>query len=162
MSGGAPIFKMTADARELGQIDLNISKNDGAVESIDWKVIPVTTRRRRIRQFAASIVNMAPDEGTGAACRPQHSVELDARSAVGRKQETNVGDLIADAFRNSTGSDVGLMNGGSIRADEIIKAGPLTRRDMLVDSAVQEQGGEDGSERRNSARGAGARRGAQR
>src|SRR6202008_2271937 len=31
-SGGAPIFKMTADARELGQIDLNISKNTGAVE----------------------------------------------------------------------------------------------------------------------------------
>ena len=27
-SGGAPIFKMTADARELGQIDLNISKNN--------------------------------------------------------------------------------------------------------------------------------------
>jgi len=37
-AGGAPIFKMTADARELGQIDLNISKTTGAVESIDWLV----------------------------------------------------------------------------------------------------------------------------
>ena len=32
-AGGAPIFKMTADARELGQIDLNISKTTGAVEA---------------------------------------------------------------------------------------------------------------------------------
>jgi 5'-nucleotidase len=59
------------------------------------------------------------------------NVDLDARSAVGRNQETNVGDLIADAFRASTRADVALMNGGSIRADEIISAGPLTRRDVL-------------------------------
>ena len=59
------------------------------------------------------------------------SVDLDARSAAGRTQETNVGDFIADAFRAATGADVGLMNGGSIRADEIIGAGALTKRDVL-------------------------------
>src|SRR5678815_20070 len=52
-SGGAPIFKMTADARELGQIDLNISKKSGAVESIDWKIIPVTDKTTEDPQFAA-------------------------------------------------------------------------------------------------------------
>ena len=31
MSGHAPIFKMTSDARELGRIDLNISKSTGKV-----------------------------------------------------------------------------------------------------------------------------------
>jgi 5'-nucleotidase len=58
-------------------------------------------------------------------------VELDARSATGRTQETNVGDFIADAFRAATGADVAIMNGGSIRADEIIGPGPLTVRDIL-------------------------------
>src|SRR6478672_1780052 len=38
-AGGAPIFKMTADARELGKINLNISKDSGRVESIDWQII---------------------------------------------------------------------------------------------------------------------------
>ena len=52
-SGGAPIFKMTADARELGQIDLNISKSTGAVESIDWKVTPVTDKVKNDPQFVA-------------------------------------------------------------------------------------------------------------
>jgi 5'-nucleotidase len=130
-SGGAPIFKMTADARELGQIDLNISKSTGAVESIDWKIIPVTDKTPEDPQFAA--INRKYGALLKELSRVVGSskVDLDARSAIGRNQETNVGDLIADAFRAATGAEVGFMNGGSIRADEIISAGPLTRRDIL-------------------------------
>jgi 5'-nucleotidase len=130
-SGGAPIFKMTADARELGQIDLNISKTTGAVESIDWKITSVTNKTVDDPEFVAI------NRKYGALLKElsrvvgRTSVELEARSAVGRVQETNVGDFITDAFRLSTGADVALMNGGSIRADELIKAGPLTRRDIL-------------------------------
>ena len=130
-SGGAPIFKMTADARELGQIDLNISKNTGAVESIDWKVIPVTDQTKDDPEFAGINRKYGTLIKELSVVVGHTSVDLDARSAIGRTQETNVGDFIADAFRTSTGADVGLMNGGSIRADEIIKAGPLTRRDVL-------------------------------
>ena len=36
-----PIFKMTADAREMGRIKLNISATTGKLQSIDWEVIPV-------------------------------------------------------------------------------------------------------------------------
>ena len=130
-SGGAPIFKMTADARELGQIDLNISKSTGAVESIDWKVIPVTDQIKDDPQFAALNSKYGALLKELAVVVGSSSVDLDARSAVGRKQETNVGNFIADAFRAATGADVGLMNGGSIRADEIIRAGTLTKRDVL-------------------------------
>jgi 5'-nucleotidase len=42
-----------------------------------------------------------------------------------------MGDFIADAFRQATRSDVGLVNGGSIRADTIIEPGVLTKRDVL-------------------------------
>lgn len=130
-SGGAPIFKMTADARELGQIDLNISKSTGAVESIDWKIIPVTDKTPDDPEFAA--INRKYGSLIKELSRVvgRTSVDLDARSAISRNQETNVGDFIADAFRTSTRADVGLMNGGSIRADEIIKKGTLTRRDVL-------------------------------
>ena len=58
-------------------------------------------------------------------------VELDARSEANRTHETNVGDFIADAYRAALGADVALFNGGSIRADTIIGAGDLTRRDVL-------------------------------
>lgn len=130
-SGGAPIFKMTADARELGQIDLNISKSTGAVESIDWKIIPVTNKIPDDPEFAT--INRKYGSLIKELSRVvgRTSVDLDARSAVGRTQETNVGDFIADTFRAATGAEIGLMNGGSIRADEITKAGALTRRDIL-------------------------------
>jgi 5'-nucleotidase len=130
-SGGAPIFKMTADARELGQIDLNISKRTGAVESIDWRVIPVTDKIREDPQFAAINRKYGTLLKELSVVVGRSSVDLDARSAASRTQETNVGDFIADSFRAATGADVGLMNGGSIRADEIIAAGTLTKRDVL-------------------------------
>jgi 5'-nucleotidase / UDP-sugar diphosphatase len=53
MAGHAPIFKMTADARELGRIDLNINRATGKLESIDWQVIPVTKDTADDSSFAA-------------------------------------------------------------------------------------------------------------
>jgi 5'-nucleotidase len=58
-------------------------------------------------------------------------VALDARSKENRTRETNVGNFVTDAFRKATAADVGLMNGGSVRADEIIGPGRLTERDLL-------------------------------
>ena len=130
-AGGAPIFKMTADARELGRIDLNISKSTGEVESIDWKIIPVNAEIAPDPQFA-SVTNKYAGVLKDLAVRVGRTqVPLNAGSAASRTQETNVGNFVTDAFRAATGSDVALMNGGSIRADSIIGPGVLTRRDLL-------------------------------
>src|SRR5262247_3730660 len=43
-----------------------------------------------------------------------------------------MGDFIADIYRQSTGADVALVNGGSIRADTEIPPGEVTRRDVLA------------------------------
>ena len=46
-----------------------------------------------------------------------------------RSQETNLGDLCADAYRVVLDADVGLMNGGGIRTD--IPAGDITYGDII-------------------------------
>jgi 5'-nucleotidase len=130
-AGGAPIFKMTADARELGRIDLNISKTSGELESIDWKVIPVTAETKEDQEFATINKKYQGLLKELSEVLGHSTVPLDARSAENRTQETNVGDFVADAFRQALRADVALMNGGSIRADTIISAGELTRRDVL-------------------------------
>ena len=56
-AGRAPIFKMTSDARELGQIDLNISQSTGELESIDWKVIQVDSKTKEAPEFAPFIAS---------------------------------------------------------------------------------------------------------
>lgn len=131
LAGRAPIFKMTADARELGQIDLNISKTTGELESIDWKVIQVDSKTQEAPEFAVIYRKYANLLAELAKPVGRSSVQLDARSAENRTRETNVGNLVADSFRKALVSDVGLMNGGSIRADELIPAGRVTMRDVL-------------------------------
>lgn len=131
MSGHAPIFKMTSDARELGRIDLNITKSTGKLESIDWQVIPVTDQVKEDPAFAALNQKYGPLLKSLQQTVGRTAVELNLKSEDVRTRETNMGDFIADAFRQATGSDVALVNGGSIRADAMIAPGVLTKRDVL-------------------------------
>jgi 5'-nucleotidase len=130
-SAGVPIFKMTADARDLGRIDLNIDPATGKVESIDWEVIPVDATVPDDPAFAPVVEKYA--RLTAELSHPvgATTVPLDARSATSRSEETNLADFIADAFRSASGADVALINGGSIRADDVLPAGELTVRDVL-------------------------------
>jgi 5'-nucleotidase len=130
-SAGVPIFKMTADARDLGRIDLNIDPATGKVESIDWEVIPVDATVEEDPAFAPVVEKYAKLTTELSAPVGTTTVPLDARSATSRSEETNVADFIADAFRRAAGTDVALINGGSIRADDVLPAGDLTLRDVL-------------------------------
>ena len=47
-----------------------------------------------------------------------------------RSQETNLGDLCADAYRAMSGADVAVVNGGGIRAD--IPAGDITYEQIIT------------------------------
>jgi 5'-nucleotidase len=130
-AGGAPIFKMTADARELGRIDLNISKKSGELTSIDWKVIPVTSETTEDPEFSSLYKKYGSllaelDRPVGRS-----SVVLDGRSSENRTKETNLANLVTDSFRNVTKADVALINGGSIRVDELVPVGRITMRDVL-------------------------------
>ncbi len=46
-----------------------------------------------------------------------------------RSAETNLGDLVADAYRNVMGADIGIANGGGIRAD--LEQGDITYEDII-------------------------------
>jgi 2',3'-cyclic-nucleotide 2'-phosphodiesterase (5'-nucleotidase family) len=62
------------------------------------------------------------------------AVELDSRNAAVRLGEAAIGNLYADALRETTHSDIGLMNGGGLRGNKIYPpGGPVTRRDVLAE-----------------------------
>lgn len=71
----------------------------------------------------------------------ESQVELKSEDAATglyvRWQETNLGDFVADAYRARLGADVGLANGGGVRAS--LSAGEITNGDLL---AVQPFGNE--------------------
>jgi 5'-nucleotidase len=130
-SAGVPIFKMTADGRELGRFDLTIDPQTGRVQSMDWEIIPVNAKVAEDPEFASVTAKYREKLAELATPVGSTTVALDARSATSRNEETNLADFIADAIRRATAADVTLFNGGSIRADTVISPGELTLRDVL-------------------------------
>lgn len=56
--------------------------------------------------------------------------DLQTNFRMVRNHETNLGDLVADAYRIILGADVGVVNGGALRGS--IGAGMITFRDILT------------------------------
>lgn len=64
------------------------------------------------------------------------AVPLDGRNFTIRSQETNLGNMLADAVRAFYDTEVGFFNGGGVRSDLILKATvpdgePLLVRDII-------------------------------
>lgn len=130
-ANGTPIFKMTADAREMGKFTLNFDRKTGKLVSLDWEIIPVTDAIPDSPEFAPIVAKYKDLLEQLAVPVGATSVTLDALSVSNRTKETNIGNFIADAYRNAVGADIGFVNGGSIRADLTYNPGPLTKRDVL-------------------------------
>jgi 2',3'-cyclic-nucleotide 2'-phosphodiesterase (5'-nucleotidase family) len=58
------------------------------------------------------------------------SVPIDPNRSLSRRQESMLGSLVTDAIRSGTGTDVALLNSGTIRLDEVIPAGPITNHQL--------------------------------
>ncbi len=130
-ANGTPIFKMTADARELGKFNLNFNASTKRLDSFDWEIIPVTNKIADAPEFAPVFEKYRGLLEQLAVPVGATSERLDALSVSCRTRETNIGDFIADAYRKAAAADIGFVNGGSIRADLTYEPGVLTKRDVL-------------------------------
>lgn len=130
-ANGTPIFKMWADAREVGRFDLFIDKATGKVRSMDWEIIPVTDQIPDAPEFAPVVAKYKELLDQLEVLVGATSVPLDALSKSVRTKETDIGNFIADAYCDAVDAEIGFVNGGSIRADLSYTPGPLTKRDVL-------------------------------
>ena len=138
--GGVFIFKVGADAQYLGAAKIQIEKTQTQqgprvrVWPREWRVIstagvaPDPAIAAIVKQYEDKLdENLKVTVGTTA-------VELDSRRATVRLKESAIGNLIADAIRESTKADVAITNGGGIRGDRTYAAGAtLTRKDVLTE-----------------------------
>jgi 5'-nucleotidase / UDP-sugar diphosphatase len=128
--GKALITKAGSDARYLVQVDLWL-RPDGALVERSWTFHEVSARVPEDPDVAAVVrrygdrLNRELDIVVGQTTAP-----LEARRAALRTQETNLGNFITDAMRARLDADVAVLNGGGIRTDRIVPAGPLTKRDV--------------------------------
>ena len=124
------ITKAGSDARYLVQVDLWLTREGKLVErswrfrEVSPRVAPDPSVDELVRAYAARF-DRELDVVVGRT-----DVPLEVRTSRLRTQETNVGDLVTDVLRERLGTDVALVNGGAIRTNRTVPAGPLTRRDV--------------------------------
>ncbi|WP_434620236.1 bifunctional metallophosphatase/5'-nucleotidase [Azospirillum sp. B2RO_4] len=138
--GSTLILKAGHDAQYLGVVKL-------AVETKESGKGPATTTVPTEWRFVTT-AGVAPDpqvEGVVegytkrldtdlAAVIGTTTTDLDSRKDVVRSRESSMGNLIADALRDTLKADVAITNGGGIRADALHPAGSqLTRRDIFAE-----------------------------
>jgi 2',3'-cyclic-nucleotide 2'-phosphodiesterase (5'-nucleotidase family) len=129
--GKTVITKAGSDARYLVEVDVWL-RADGALVERSWTFHEISARLPEDPDVAALVREYDTRLGRELAAEVGHTtMPLEARRGPLRTKETNLGDFIADAMRARLDADVALVNGGGVRTDRVIPAGPLTKRDVL-------------------------------
>jgi 5'-nucleotidase/UDP-sugar diphosphatase len=114
--------------RYLGQLDMRVSGGDvvkyrGFLRPINGRIAADSRAQAVVDEYASRL-----QERLGEVVA-HTTVALDGERDNVRSRETNLGNLVADLYREYTRADVALVNAGSIRAS--IPAGPITVGDVL-------------------------------
>ena len=125
------------DANYLVPVDLNVTiETKDSKRSVKWepsfRFIDTATVVPDAETLKASAVYDAMLDKELNVVLGKTVGPLDSRRNMVRKQETAMGNLIADALRKAVGADLTIINGGGIRADREYAAGSdITRKDVL-------------------------------
>ena len=138
--GATAVVQSGSQAERPVAIDLTVTRatGDDGVETIAWAPQFRFLDSARVAPDPEMAAAMAAIRSAHAAGldEPVATVEtpLDSRRTTVRRREAAIGNLIADALRARFDADIGLMNGGGIRAERRYPAGTvLTRGDVLAE-----------------------------
>lgn len=128
--GAVPVYQAFEKGRYLGRLELSIDPVTKKTTEELWNYLPVSAQ--------------IPADPTVAAIVAEYSSQLDARfkEVIGnaevffdgereriRYQETNLGNLVTDIMRDTTGVMIAVLNGGALRSS--IDEGPITVEEVF-------------------------------
>jgi 2',3'-cyclic-nucleotide 2'-phosphodiesterase (5'-nucleotidase family) len=128
-AGRAVIVKAGSDALNVGQVEYEL--RCGAALTRRQRLIPVDDRLAEAPDVAELVRRqaalLARELETVVGRTP---VALDARESLVRREPAPIGGFVATLMRERVGAEVGLLNSGALRANRVIPAGPVTKRDV--------------------------------
>ncbi len=128
--GDTLITKAGADGASVVRIDLQATR-DGKVLARQHRFIAITPELPEDPAMLALVARYQARLDQALEVRIGDTrVPLDARGAALRTGETNVGNFVTDVMRARLRADIAVMNGGGIRGNQLLPAGPLTRKDI--------------------------------
>src|SRR6266851_10101848 len=137
--GRNAIVESNYDAHYVTAIDVTIEvTQQGGRRVTSWRPqfrIIDTATVTPDREVAAAVAKLEQKLGKELdAPLGTTAVELDSRNTTVRAGEAAIGNLIADAMRESARADAAVINGGGIRASKVYAPGStITRRDVLAE-----------------------------
>jgi 2',3'-cyclic-nucleotide 2'-phosphodiesterase (5'-nucleotidase family) len=131
MEGSVPVFQAFEKGKYLGRIDLIVDPVTRRGEITGWSYTAITPEIPENTDVAAIVKEY--DNQLGIKFHEvigETSVYLNGDRGTVRYQETNMGNLITDIMKNFSGSDIALLNAGSIRSG--IDIGPITLEEVYT------------------------------
>jgi 5'-nucleotidase/UDP-sugar diphosphatase len=118
-------------ARSLYLSELNMTVNTTANEVTGWEgtLRPVAPTNKN--ETASDIINSYRAQISLDKTITRATALLDARFATNYHRESRYGNLVTDAFRETTGAQVAITNAGGIRSDAIYGPGNITGGDVF-------------------------------
>lgn len=122
-------FVLKADANARSAQFLNVWGTKGSWREVPrllnvGQQVPLDTAvQRLVAVWDDSLkARLGPDQVLG-----RFLARFEGRDNIQRRRETDLGDFVTDAMRLGTGADVALLNSGTLRLDDEIHPGPITR-----------------------------------
>jgi 5'-nucleotidase/UDP-sugar diphosphatase len=134
-----PIVKADANVRSAAVVTLTFGRADtrpsvsSRLEIIDQRIEAAADVQKVVRKWMTLALDAFRATGFDLQRRIAIIGEpLDGRESTVRNQPGRLTDLITAAFdREGGGVDVAIVNGGSIRLDDIMQPGPVTEYEVL-------------------------------
>lgn len=134
-----PIVKADANARTVAIVTLTFARRGGRPSvAARFEVLDSNMRQdAKVQSVVQKWTGVAFDAFRRSGFEPTRVIAnvndaLDGRESTVRNQSGRLTDLITAAFnREAGGVDVAILNGGSVRIDDVVQAGPVTEYDVI-------------------------------
>ncbi len=124
-ASGVPVFQAFEKGRYLGRLDISFDPGARKAAITGSRYIPVTAGTAPDPEIAKIVADY--DARLGAMYKRvigESMTAMDGERGRIRYEETNLGNFVTDVMRACTGSDIALLNAGSLRAG--LDRGPVT------------------------------------
>jgi len=125
---GIPIVQAAYGTQQIGRFDIMVNTDTNAIDSYKWQLIPIDDdhcpRDAALEQVIEHYKTQTDKKYNRIVTR-----FVDRYTHPVRNQETMLGKLMVDAFKDVLGVDIMLLGSGSIRGEEL---GPIVQyRDLM-------------------------------
>jgi len=125
---GIPIVQAASGTSQIGRFDIIVDTDNNAIDSYTWQLIPIDDDHCP-RDTALENVISKYKEKTDTKYNRVVTRFAECYTHPARNQETALGKLMADAFKDVLGVDIMFLGSGSIRGEEL---GPIVQYQDLL------------------------------